>query len=391
MRFSPAITWLAAVSFTVACSSCTGSSSDKPDSSTDTDTDSDSDTDADTDTDTDTDTDDCVHPPVVEDCSNGWCNIPDGCYIFGSPVAEPCRWINNEVQVQVTLTNSFIIKKHEITQAEWTAAGFPNPSVEPHNNNKPVGFIDWFETLAYCNYLSQQEGLDTCYNLTGCTGTIGDGCPPEDIGGCGDNTFNCTHDVHKYANFYECPGYRLATSAEWEYAARAGTTTSTYNGNVTTDDNSCQEDPVAEDIMWYCNNTTEIKPISLKQPNNWGLHDMLGNIWEWTDYVEKGLNLAQTVGQDPPLTDPVGDGVGNRRDLRGGSYINEACNCRLAKQYGTSPEDRGLMTGFRPVRTLNPPPQPDAGVDAGKTPGSIPITCHLTFPGRCPGLVCFSL
>jgi formylglycine-generating enzyme required for sulfatase activity len=118
--------------------------------------------------------------------------------------------------------------------------------------------------------------------------------------------------------------------------------------------------------MWYCNNTTEIKPIGLKQPNNWGLHDMLGNIWEWTDYVYKGLSLEETVGQQAPLTDPVGDGAGNRRDLRGGSFRREACHSRSADQFGTSPENRFMDTGFRPVRTLNPPPQPDAGVDAGK-------------------------
>jgi hypothetical protein len=172
--------------------SCTGSSSDTPDSSTDTDTDTDTDVDIDTDTDTDsdTDTDDCVHPDVLESCANGWCTIPVGCFYFGSPEGEPCRGAYTEKLTQVTLTNSFVIKKDEITQAEWTAAGFPNPSVEPHNDDKPVGFIDWFETLAYCNYLSQQEGLDTCYNLIGCTGTIGDGCPPEDIWGCNENTFN---------------------------------------------------------------------------------------------------------------------------------------------------------------------------------------------------------
>ncbi len=355
---------LVALSILMGCPSCSSNSGSGPDSGTDTDTDSDTDTDIDADT--DTDTDDCVHPEVVEDCTGGWCTIPNGCYVFGSPVDVPCRGVNNEVQVQVTLTNSFTIKQHEITQSEWTAAGFPNPSVEPYNDDKPVGFIDWFETLAYCNYLSQQEGLDTCYNLTGCTGTIGDGCPPEDIWGCGDNTFNCTHDVHKYSNFYDCPGYRLPTSAEWEYVARAGTTSSTYNGDVTTNDNFCQEDAVAEDVMWYCNNTTEIKPVGLKQSNGWGLNDMLGNIWEWTDYVYKGLSLADTVGQQEPLINPAGDGVGNRRDLRGGSYRNEACHCRSADQFGTNPVGRFLDTGFRPVRTLNPPPQPDAGVDAGK-------------------------
>ncbi len=360
------IVLLVALSILMGCPSCSSNSGSGPDSGTDTDTDTDTDSDNDTDADTDTDTDDCVHPTVVEDCNDGWCTTPNGCYIFGEEDDVPCSGVFQDKQTQVTLTHSFIIRQQEITQEEWTTAGFPNPSTTPHNVSKPVGFIDWFEALAYCNYLSQQEDLDTCYNLTGCTGTIGDGCPPEDVWGCGDNTFNCTHDVHKYPNFYECPGYRLPTSAEWEYAARAGTTTSNYNGEITTEGYVCEEEPSAEDIMWYCNNTTEIKPVGLKQPNEWGLHDMLGNIWEWTDYVYKGLSLEETVGQTGDVIDPVGDGEGNRRDLRGGSYRRMACRVTVAYQFGTSPYYRFIDTGFRPVRTLNPPPQPDAGVDAGK-------------------------
>jgi len=74
------------------------------------------------------------------------------------------------------------MKQMEVTQEEWMNAGFPNPSAEPQGAGKPVGFLDWFEVLAFCNFLSEQEGLDTCYDLSDCTGTIGAGCPPEDEG-----------------------------------------------------------------------------------------------------------------------------------------------------------------------------------------------------------------
>jgi len=93
----------------------------------------------------------CPHPVVQKNCADGWCYIPAGCFIFGSPEDEPCRAAYEEGQAQVTLTHPFVMAKTEVTQKQWTDAGFPNPVQSPPNDNEPVGFLNWFETLAYCN------------------------------------------------------------------------------------------------------------------------------------------------------------------------------------------------------------------------------------------------
>jgi len=176
---------------------------------------------------------------------------------------------------------------------------------------------------------------------------------------------------------YDCQGYRLPTVAEWEYAAKADTTTNTYNGDVTTDNaEGCVEDPVLNDIAWYCWNTSQssdgwqpeyIREVGLKQPNPWGLYDMLGNAMEWTDSVCVGwpLNYPNQWNGET-LVDPMGptEDDDSRRYARGGNYFFSACYDRSSFPSGDSCDNRGPGYGFRPVRTL-PAPAPDAGSDAG--------------------------
>ncbi|MBN2344427.1 MAG: formylglycine-generating enzyme family protein [Deltaproteobacteria bacterium] len=311
---------------------------------------------------------DCPHPHVVENCANGWCEIPAGCYIWGSPEDQPCRGANTENQVQVTLTQSFIIQQTEVTQTQWEAAGFPNPVPNGVNGdadvgqNKPIIYVNWYEAMAFANALSDKEGFERCYDLSDCTGSIGSGCSEGEESCDNDDledVFNCPGDPHVHENWYACSGYRLPTNAEWEYAARAGTSTATYNGDF---ENSLEygdvyEVPVLEPIAWYrsSENGNSLHDVAQKQPNRWGLYDVLGNAREWIDYVFNGYSLATNEGTDGPLIDPMGikDDTILRRPLRGGFYTSYACRTSVTNNNEDSSDDRSLLNSFRLVRTLS--------------------------------------
>jgi formylglycine-generating enzyme required for sulfatase activity len=125
--------------------------------------------------------------------------------------------------------------------------------------------------------------------------------------------------------------FRLPTEAEWEYAARAGTTGERYG-------------PV-EEIAWTAENSLE-RPHSVgqKRPNPWGLYDTLGNVWEWVQDVHEAY---------PPgdLLDPKGPDSGPRRVIRGGSWIDDPRLARVAYRDRYGPGLRGINLGLRLVRT----------------------------------------
>ena len=127
-------------------------------------------------------------------------------------------------------------------------------------------------------------------------------------------------------------GKHEVTQAEWEYAARAGTTGDRY-GNI-------------EAIAWYYENSEgRTHPVGGKAPNAWGLHDMLGNVWEWgADWFDDYPGGA--------VTDPGGAGSGSDRVGRGGSWGNDAGICRASIRSGITPGYRDGFLGFRLLRTV---------------------------------------
>jgi formylglycine-generating enzyme len=143
---------------------------------------------------------------------------------------------------------------------------------------------------------------------------------------------NCSGNIHKYPDKYSCPGYRLPTSAEWEYAAKAGTETHTYAGDLLTEipqdqrHLECPSQPVVNDIGWYCYNSGgEAQDVAQKQPNPWGLYDMLGNVAELVDYHFNGGKslLDDHPDQGETLINPTGPVTGVNIEFRG-RYFNSA-------------------------------------------------------------------
>jgi len=304
--------------------------------------------------------------PIIHDRLTGrevspdidWSNIPSGEFIFGSSEDALCRAPIPEKEVAVTLTRPFHIASTEITQAQWEALDIPNPALN-RGEDKPVTFINFFEAAIWCNKLSLLEGLEPCYNLISCHNDFATGCDQSQEGAwhsCwdADVNFNCTGDIHKYEDWYACPGYRLPTTAEWEYAAKAEVTaTRTYGGDVVGEGlGSCIDQPSLNDIAWYCSNSTEeLHPVGRKLPNPWGLYDTLGNVYEWTDYFSDGQPL-DFANPGQPLIDPIGPIDGEMKDLRGGAFNKAGCYVNPTWQFTDNPYTRRYDTGFRPVRTI---------------------------------------
>jgi formylglycine-generating enzyme required for sulfatase activity len=258
-----------------------------------------------------------------------WKALNKGSFQMGSPSSEPCRDTGDETQHKVTFTRGFWIMTTEVTQTMFKSIMGYLPASLTSCASCPVARVTWHEAAAYCNALSKKAGLKACYS---CSGTKA--------------SASCS-SAYAGAKIYTCPGYRLPTEAEWEYACRAGTTTAFQSGAIS--GASCStcasKDANADKIGWYCANSgNAAHPVGQKTANKWGLFDMAGNVVEWC-HDPYTSSLGSTAVQDPVGT------AGAETNARGGSYWSWARYLRSANRNSFPPADSSQYVGLRPVRT----------------------------------------
>ncbi len=210
--------------------------------------------------------------------------IPAGEFIMGSDTGED----SERPEHQVKISQGFWIGKYEVTQSQYENVIGTNPSNFKGCGNCPVETVSWTDAQEFISRL------------------------------------NAKNDGFVYS---------LPTEAEWEYAARAGTT-GPYPGKL-------------DDIAWYGKNSdSRTHPVGTKQPNAFRLYDMQGNVWEWCeDWYEFGYSAA-------PVTDPKGAANGEYRVHRGSSLKGDGNDTRSAYRGGNYPSLRTKFVGFRVAARL---------------------------------------
>jgi formylglycine-generating enzyme required for sulfatase activity len=276
---------------------------------------------------------------TAENCPEGFVLIKAGQFTMGSLPSEQHRG-SDETKHLVEITRDFYLQTTPVTRGQWHHLIGNNPSYFTQGGDEcPVESVNWYEALSYLNALSESEGLEPYYRLTGCRGVLGWGCGG---GGYYPDGYVCYSVESKGL---DCEGYRLPTEAEWEYAARAGSLTAYYSGGNIKD--LSRTDPNLAQIGWYYKNSkNKVHPVACKEPNAWGLYDMLGNVFEWV------WDRYDYYYPSEPVTDPEGPGTGARRVYRGGSWISKAPRARSAARGWVGPIYRSNVIGFRAARTV---------------------------------------
>ncbi|MDR2459609.1 MAG: formylglycine-generating enzyme family protein [Deltaproteobacteria bacterium] len=214
--------------------------------------------------------------------------IPSGTFIMGSNLRLEDGMLSERPRHLVRITKPFYLSKYEVTQAQWEAIMGTNPSFTKGERH-PVEYVTWWETILFIYKLNAKE-----------------------------NTIR----------------YRLPSEAEWEYAARGGSSSTYFFGD--------NKDELG-DYAWYEENSDDCThEVGLKKPNSFGLYDIYGNVREWV-YDTYGTNYYASS----PTIDPKGPEEGDFRVSKGCSWIGNYWNCRSASKEPSLPSYRFNYMGFR--------------------------------------------
>ena len=255
-------------------------------------------------------------PPVQTQYRPSLVYIQGGEFVMGVSAEEPDRQ-EYELQHRVRVT-SFLMCETEVTQAHFEAVHGELPAGCPGGcgGTLPASNVSWFEAITYLNELSTKEDLRQCYTPRG----------------EGDILWESS-----------CDGYRLPSEAEWEYAARAGTTTTYSFGDPNR----------AGEFAWYYDNAgRRAHSVRTRAGSPWQLYDMHGNVWEW---VWDALDANYGVDLDQLAIDPKGPpgaGIAGVRVTRGGSFNHGVTSMYSWHRDYADPGRRFQDVGFRCARSV---------------------------------------
>jgi len=202
--------------------------------------------------------------------------------------------IYDRITSKKDLKQSYFIGKYQLTQEEWQEIMGNNPSLFKRKG-LPVESVSWYDCIEFCNKLSDKHSLGKYYNING-----------------KDVTFNAG-----------ASGFRLPTEAEWEYAARGGIKSNNYQFA------GCNTEEDLKSYAWYnANSDGRTHPVGKLKPNELGLYDMSGNMWEWCEDLDLYNNFSYRV-------------------FRGGSWYYDAGYVRVSYRSGDTPDSRSIDLGFR--------------------------------------------
>jgi sulfatase modifying factor 1 len=274
--------------------------------------------------------------------------IPAGSFSMGDAFSEEAI---DERPVHTVYVSAFHMANYEVTKALWDEVAnwaatngydISASSAIGKAANHPVHGVSWHEVVKWCNARSQKEGLTPCYTVAGAVMKTGSSAP------------ECN---------FAANGYRLPTEAEWEKAARGGSSSKRFPWGNTISHSQANyyggDTRFAYDasptIGYHPTYNDGVRPYSSPvgsfAPNAYGLHDMAGNMWEWCWDQYDAEDLYYTKS---PSSDPRGPTSYYRRVLRGGGWIDSAVSTRTANRFDSYPTSTSDWLGFRCVRSSVP-------------------------------------
>ena len=253
----------------------------------------------------------CVECPEMAE-------LPRGEFMMGSPDSENGRGSDEGPQRLVKIDYGFAVGKYEVTFAEWDACRRDNNACPPADDQgwgrdkRPVINVSWDDAQHYIAWLNRKAGL---------------GSAAKDR-------------------------YRLLSEAEWEYAARAGTTAAYWWGDSASHEQANYgKDVCCGGLVLGRDQWVYTAPVGSFPANPWRLHDMQGNVWEWTQDCYHG---SYSGAPDDGSAWDGGTNCDGGRVLRGGSWNLDPLNLRSADRFRGGTGDRDNDIGFRLARTLTP-------------------------------------